>query len=248
MRSNKWHLGKILRYMPLGTRLYSPCYGDVTLGKVDDYESKLKRTPMITCFSRSRNEKKFFMDGSISTNGECMLFPTSEHRDWEHWQEYLIKPGTVIVKESDDENGPAQTVLYTGFKNISSFAGVDNKGNEVEAPLIFSRYATRSESIEFLNELIENGYEWNETEQRVVKTYENLMKFDISTLKPFDKVLFIPYDTSIGWWRPGIVSCVREFNVYLINQSNPTKKVIPYEGNEHLIGETEKEEDFYIKK
>lgn len=83
MENKHTHLGSILRHSPVGLKLYSPCYGWVKLVSVDDYERNLKRTPMITCKTYAGNEKKFFMDGTISTNGECMLYPSDEHRSWE---------------------------------------------------------------------------------------------------------------------------------------------------------------------
>ena len=69
-------------------------------------------------------------------------------------------------------------------------------------------------------------------------------KFDISTLKPFDKVLARPCNSDI--WECEL------FSSYHSNCSNPfhcigiwTEQCIPYKGNEHLIGTTNDCDEFY---
>lgn len=79
-----------------GTRLYSPAYGEVVFEKVDttDYEKKI--TPMIHTHSAGNfnSKKTFFVDGSISTHGECMLFPSKENRDWNTFEYKTRFPST----------------------------------------------------------------------------------------------------------------------------------------------------------
>ena len=269
MLDKKRHLGEILINAPVGLKLYSPCYGYVKLQSVDDYNLKVKRTPMIVCHSLSGNEKKFFVDGSISTNGECMLFPSKDYRFWDDWQRWLFKSGDIIVKDCDDEHGIAQTVIFNNSINLDVVSCINSKGEEINITSIGEyRYATLLERSLFNRELTLNGFKWDKVEKELVPTTEedienvrvtnelllnlgNKKKFDISTLKPFDKVLYIPYDTEIsGWWRAGIVSYVTTKTevktVYLIGMDRPVKKVIPYEGNEDKLGETMKETDFYI--
>lgn len=69
-------------------------------------------------------------------------------------------------------------------------------------------------------------------------------KFDISTLKPFDKVLARPSNSDL--WECEL------FSSYNANCSNPfhclgiwTEQCIPYEGNEHLLGTTNDCDEFY---
>ena len=269
MLNKKSHLGQILINAPVGLMLYSPCYGHVRLKSVDDYNANLKRTPMIICNSLSGNEKIFFMDGSISTNGECMLFPSKEHRSWDNWQTYLFKTGDIISKVFDDENGIAQTVIFSDNVNLDIVTCINTKGEKINITSLDDyNYATLIDKSIFNRELLLNGFKWDKTEKGIVNATEedienvrrtnellkNLTdkkKFDISTLKPFDKVLYIPYDTEIsGWWRAGIVSYVTTKTevktVYLVGMDRPVKRVIPYEGNENKLGETVKETDFYI--
>lgn len=270
MLDNKIHLGKILINAPVGLKLYSPCYGYVRLKSVDDYNLNVKRTPMIICNSLSGNEKRFFMDGSISTNGECMLFPSKDYRSWNDWQIYLFKNGDIISKEFDDEHGIAQTVIFSDNINIDIVTCINTKGEKINITSLNEyHYASLLDKNIFNRELLLNGLKWDKTEKGIVnateedienvrRTNELLLnitekkKFDVSTLKPFDRILYVqPYtNNKYGWWRAGIVSYVdiktKNHNVYIVGLDKPIIEVIPYEGNEDKLGEIVKEADFYI--
>jgi hypothetical protein len=71
-----------------------------------------------------------------------------------------------------------------------------------------------------------------------------LEKFDIHSLKPYDKVLVKNGD---GCWYPSIVSYVNSSgNVYIIDYTNLADYAIPFEGNEHLIGKFDDPDPYYI--
>lgn len=262
------HIGAILRYAPAGLRLYSPCYGWIKLVSVDNYEAHMKRTPMIICKSYAGNEKKFFMDGTLSTHGECMLYPSDEHRSWDRWQGELLKPGAIVVKDFDDDNGAANTIIYAGVSNSSDFVkanmgfGFNVKGEKEESiDINCYRYASYEEQAEFNRDLLYNGFKWTsgglttatqeeidsaKETQRLLSEILSKKAFDVSTLKPFDKVLYIPWDTSShDCWRAGIISMVCGDTAYIVGMDRGTKKCIPYDGNEHLVGEMVQPEHFY---
>ena len=67
-------------------------------------------------------------------------------------------------------------------------------------------------------------------------------KFDITTLKPYDKVLYRMHDKDT--WCNGFYSFYKN-NHYFVNSCILTRRCIPYEGNEHLLGTTNKCDDFY---
>ena len=73
-------LTKILKDCPKGTKLYSPLYGDVELVKVHLHDENLP----IEVKLQSNTFDGFSKDGRIFTefNGECILFPSREQRDW----------------------------------------------------------------------------------------------------------------------------------------------------------------------
>ena len=68
-------------------------------------------------------------------------------------------------------------------------------------------------------------------------------KFDITTLKPFDKVL-VRNDNSCVWVC-NLYSHYSEcpFNYVCVGTSH--KQCIPYEGNEHLLGTTDDCDEYY---
>ena len=256
-------LGDILRNAPKRLELFSPAYGEILFEEVTGSPG-MKMTPSIICKSYSGNKKTFFVDGTLSTHGECMLWPSEIHRTWDNWQKVLFKSGNVIVKDEDDEKGPAQTVIYIDGYNFA----INDKGQKEEIIPTTYRYADMMEIAVFNATLLRNGFKWNNVTKELERVTEEEMangklaaniinmfqkpRFDVSTLKPFDKVLYIPYDTEThGWWRAGIVSYVTTKTevktVYLIGMDRPVKQVIPYEGNEDKLGETMKETDFYIK-
>ena len=71
-----------------------------------------------------------------------------------------------------------------------------------------------------------------------------IKKFDIHSLKPYDKVLVKNGD---GCWYPSIVSYVNSSgNVYIIDYANLADYAIPFEGNEHLIGKFDDPDPYYI--
>lgn len=71
-----------------------------------------------------------------------------------------------------------------------------------------------------------------------------IKKFDISSLKPYDKVLVKNGD---GCWYPTLVSYVDSSReVYLIDTTDRAECVIPFEGNKHLVGKYDDPDPYYI--
>ena len=70
-------------------------------------------------------------------------------------------------------------------------------------------------------------------------------KFDINTLKPFDKVL-VRVDNS--YWRIQFFERINKKNKnypFVCMKGSNYKQCIPYEGNEHLLGTTDDCDEFY---
>lgn len=71
-----------------------------------------------------------------------------------------------------------------------------------------------------------------------------IKKFDVRSLKPYDKVLV---KSGAGCWYPTIVSYVDSSGeVYLIDTTDRADYVIPFKGNEHLIGKFDDPDPYYI--
>ena len=103
------NLVEILKDCPSGTKLYSPVYGDVELVKISNDEND-KKYPIfirlndntIDCVAK---------DGRYSCNydGDCILFPSKEQRDWSKFKHkkpkfnpQTLKPfDKVLVRDAD---------------------------------------------------------------------------------------------------------------------------------------------------
>ena len=76
--NEKLNLVEILKDCPKGTKLYSPIFGEVELDKIDIHSDPPIR---VLC---KYGKDGFSKDGRIcpAYNGECVLFPSKEQRDW----------------------------------------------------------------------------------------------------------------------------------------------------------------------
>lgn len=76
--NEKLNLVEILKNCPKGTKLYTPIFGEIELGKIDIHSDH----PIhVLC---KYGEGSFSKDGRIHSayDGECLLFPSKEQRDW----------------------------------------------------------------------------------------------------------------------------------------------------------------------
>lgn len=72
------NLVEILKDCPEGTKLYSPVFGEVEFESVNDIIGPIVVT------TNTGNAECFTADGKMYNyyNGECLLFPSKEQRDW----------------------------------------------------------------------------------------------------------------------------------------------------------------------
>ena len=89
----------ILKDAPKGTRLYSTIWGDVEL---------VEAQPLwIKCITPNGTEWHFEMNGKLnaasSGNGECVLFPSKEQRDWSKFKLDLPIDTPVMVSATEEE-------------------------------------------------------------------------------------------------------------------------------------------------
>ena len=79
-----------LKNAPKGTKLYSPICGECTLMTVSNNR--------IVVMDHRNVCRSFDPYGLIDVNGECLLFPSKEVRDWSNYQvPYDFKPYDKIV-------------------------------------------------------------------------------------------------------------------------------------------------------
>ena len=104
------------------------------------------------------------------------------------------------------------------------------------------RLATEEEKAKLFQVIKDNGYKWNAE----TKTLEKLEhpKFDITTLKPFDKVLV--RDNNEQFWTCDWFSFHDTKQVYpFACVGHYVSQCIPYEENQHLLGTTNDCDNFY---
>ena len=285
-------LREILKNVPKGTKLYSTIHGDICFDCVD-YNDNIYP---IRCYGQCLNHT-FTKEGKHhhDYDGECILFPSKEQRDW---SKFIAKPF---------QNGD---VIATNVKNIAIFSHytpdnaivyhcviTNNKIKIKQSTGIGYHHnchlASKEEKEKLYNKLQEAGYFWNtntnlvekykfkignsiqdKTTKQIYKIYgiehnkykfckntscylfaeyqDNYElyqeKFDITTLKPYDKVLTRGCNEST--WRPQLFSYLdndlkEHCYKFVIIGSCSIPQCIPYEGNEHLAGTTNDCDEFY---
>ena len=87
--NENFNLVEILKDCPSGTKLYSPVYGDVELVKVIQVEDEILSSIEDDIYPikiklNNNSLDNFTKDGRMfeDYNGECMLFPSKDQRDW----------------------------------------------------------------------------------------------------------------------------------------------------------------------
>lgn len=240
----KKNIAEILKYCREGLPLWSPAYGNVRLEECTD-SSIIVRT---THGKFMTNE-----EGMLCSDGECVLFPSKEQRDWDKFWPY--EDGDVLYIETKrneyvfiyrDKGEEDRVCRYVNLSNREDLL-IDSDGYVCSrSELDTIRYATEKE-IDALHRAIEKeGKIWDPVKKElenieIVAAEEKVEKFDINTLKPFDRVLV--RDNDYNRWtgdfflrKNGTYACIRCF----------WDQCIPYEGNEKLLLTTEKPDEYYI--
>lgn len=108
-------IAEILENVPKGTKLYSPAFGDVILEEIRQDYIRVRTNNI---------KREFYSDGRYYANGECMLFPSRENRNWKTFKKFdinTLKPfDKVLVR--DNNGSPWFTNFYSHYrKEFSRF-------------------------------------------------------------------------------------------------------------------------------
>lgn len=154
-------IAAILKYCPEGTKLYSPAYGKVNFIEVTSpLTIKIKLSKLL-----GDNIKYFFNNGSINiVDGECMLFPSKEQRDWNKFR-LPVKRGDIMMTIG----GECPFIATGEMDDIAPkyICGINSLGRF--QPNLFNRgwtsdfYIPASEKAkkELFDKMKEAGYKWN---------------------------------------------------------------------------------------
>lgn len=228
---NKINIAEILKYCPKGTKLYTPLFGEVTFDSIGIDE----KYPIIV-HKLDGIKTSFTEEGHYTAypNSECVLFPSSEMRDWTKF----FKRGDV-VRSIDDG---AQAVFkgwesddYTSFyASIVHHAEVD----EWDEDIVFAVESFYKEYEEFARGFIVDAEEHYNGKYNPETLQVEPVK-PVCPFMPFDKVLV---RCGNGTWGATFFSrCDNKSTwTYVGVDCNNWEQCIPYnEQTAHLLGTTD---------
>jgi hypothetical protein len=160
------NIAKLLKYAPTGTMLYSPLIGSCTLVRVSDDE-------IVVSNLEDTQHYGFDWCGRYWTGmGECLLYPSQDHKSWDGWQNELFGKGDIVVRE-----GVGTYIIVNGFDGVDmyDYILIDKDGTRYAnvmcdgTPLFTEcRYASPQEARAFMTVLERKGYRWDEQRREMV--------------------------------------------------------------------------------
>lgn len=251
-------IAKILKDAPKNLKLYSLVHGEVKL--IGIYPEREDYPIEIIIGKQGNSNDSFTKDGKIFydfTDGECILFPSKEHKSWNEWQDILFQRGDVIVSQNETPVGLQTFLCYE--KDDSGYLAYGIGGGKNYITPSYYRYATPEERDQFMAELNANGYKWNADTKQMEKSLQNTPKhncggykgtitkeepFTIDDLKPFDKVL-VRDSSGVTTWQCELFQYYNNENKYQCFKST-WWQCIPYnDETKHLLGTTDDAPDKY---
>lgn len=216
-------LTKILEKCPEGWEFYHAAYGRVWFYCIDlDFSFPIRLSLSKEIFDNIGVTSK----GTINNyNGECLLFPSKEQRDWSKFSApWYKKEESVKPKFKVGDKIVNVPMKYEGFLD----SGIISKITDDKYIFIDGSYTSISSQDSW--ELVP----------------DKKPKFDPKTLQSFDKVLARDY--LHGKWTCGFFSHIVIFNnTYMYNIGEVIYKMcIPYNNDtKHLVGTTDEAPEFY---
>lgn len=126
----KINIAKILKDKPQGTKLYSSACGKCELKEADDKSFKVSFYSSKFGFMNG-GEGTFDKNGNLYDDGECIIFPSKEMRNW---YKFDWKRGDVLV-------GVGQRVIFEKFidENYTKFQGKYSLSTYEDRTLVIDR-------------------------------------------------------------------------------------------------------------
>jgi hypothetical protein len=230
------NLTEILKDCTKGTKLYSPIFGDVYLDKIRPYLAVIVTTNK----EQDGFEEEFLYDGRYGINGECMLFPSKDQRDWSKWQRPFKEEDIVISDKGDIHLLRTSDSSYCAYRE--SWCSLPKFDSTITTAVKVDRFATEEEKQKLFKALEDNGYKWDPETKTLEKSKKE--KFDIKTLKPFESRVLV---STFGKWVPAIFGHYNKEHALpiVVVGGNAYAKCIPYKGNEHLLDTYDEPSEFY---
>lgn len=189
------NIANLLKYCPKGTKLYSTAFGEVEL--ID--ASSLANTILVQ--NNHDTPFTFYSDGSYILDGECILFPSKDQRDWSKFR-LPLKKGDIMMKadgtipfiasgEFYEDTSPKYIcgVSITGRFSI----GIYGWTSEFYIP------ASKEAKKELFSKIAEAGYKWNADTLELEKIEPKFKEGNV--IKDNKNNLYLIIDTNV---RPKI--------------------------------------------
>lgn len=229
------NIAEILKDKPKGTKLYSTPWGKCTLEELDTF---LPLLPITVRNCHDGLQKRYTKKGTYYPSlDECLLFPSKEMRDW---RKFVWKVGAILVS-----NDGETVVMFLEWANdaYTEFVGAKFPVKKEEGKSTFNTCdfesccqsyniepcinpTTGEFSVKTVRIKVGNS-EPNEPNKPTEPKHE---------FKPFDYVLV---KNEFGEW------CLCQFShiahngkTFFVGGTSTGDEVIPYKGNEHLLGTT----------
>nr|DAW35399.1 MAG TPA: hypothetical protein [Caudoviricetes sp.] len=227
--NNNINIAEILKDYPKGTKLYSLVDGKVTLESICNVGQYRIRVN-----TDNGNTNYFTKDGKIYAdrpNGECVLFPSKEMRDWTK----LFKKGDIVRSKED-----GMYAIFKGWRN-DDYTEFNITINYYTSFNLFS-----TENVCHTNDFVKANDEEEAVFIANIEKYYN-GKYNPNTLqvepikskcefKPFEKVLV--RDEPNQEWSISLFSYYDEEdkNYPYVCLNARYSCCIPYKSNEHFVG------------
>lgn len=186
---------KILKYCPKGTKLYSTVFGEVEFLRLTD--SNKIRAKLPCTFPPTFNPIKldFLENGSYSENGECVLFPSKDQRDWNKFRlpvkrgDIMMHPdGSFAFIASGEVNPYSYPMAVCGINSLNNTLILNSKDAWTS-----DFYIPASEEVKkkLFDKLSETGYKWNADTLELEKMSPKFKEGDVVVDKSNDICLVL---------------------------------------------------------
>ena len=167
----KINIAKILKDKPQGTKLYSSACGQCELKEADEKSFKVSFYSSKFGFMNG-GEGTFDKNGNLYDDGECIIFPSKEMRDW---SKFAWKNGDILV----NKDGEAY-IIFEGFDDdtYETFNGNNYLWEKDGSTMCFGDYEDDLQTSEFNKANKEDALEYiRKIEKRFIG------KFNLETLE-----------------------------------------------------------------
>ena len=176
------NIAEILKYCPEGTKLYSLVNGEVTLKKIINPEYLQYPIEVIT----NNNKSKYYTKDGLFydiPNGECVLFPSINQRDWSKFR-IPVKKGDIMMQIDG-----TSTFIASGESTIDNYpkyiCGITDCGNfkisnnDHSWTVRFYIPASEEAKKELFDKMKEAGYKWNTNTLELEKIESQFKEGDV---------------------------------------------------------------------